>query len=429
MVLFCMHCVCVCVCVLNIIRLFCSSVMAASQANFTPTRLVRIGTHDAQTSVQNAGANSSNFTVAFRNNRNELLSFGASIEAISFPNTFPNVKDTSSFIFRGFDNAHASLNPVLDTVVTDNFFVNVNGFTYLYQIPVSGGAQSTTAFINALDSDFQAAYTAATGGPNGDVSISTDALGFYTFTSLHPMTISINLGDTPTRVLGLPIGVAFTSFTTLVPPTASQYYPGAGWWTDTALAAAIVAAVGADPWYIENGGTLVGTTMTQPLLPQDVRWALTVDSAQFTVYVQGIVNHRIGLYQTTSIAAPGTIQALYLPSLGGTQVVYVHSAYGTNKINSYDASELSQAGSAKISQIVAVPITAPYGAIQTQSWDYNGHPQISYMSANSSGDARTFDSTNIDQLDISLRDQFGDVLDIGLGQHLSATFRFFLDPS
>lgn len=407
----------------------------ATQANFTPTRLVRIGTHDAVTSVQDQGSNSSNFRVAFRNNRNELESFGASVEAISFPNTFPNVKATSAFVFRGFGNGFATLNPAVNTVLADQVTVTFPSLnvSYVFQIPVAGGAITTATFVANLNNAFQIAYNAATGRLGTEVTITTDFVGNYTYTSLIPMAITRTLAsDAVSLVFGIPLldqGTLFTSFTTPVAPTASLFYPGAGWWVDTDLATAIVNAIGTDPYYLANGGTLVGTSMTQPLGLHDQRWALTVDSAQFTVYDSGAVNHRIGLYQTTSLAAPGTIQALYLPSLGGTQVVYVHSVYGTNKINSYDASEQANAGSAKISQICAVPITVAFGAIQTQSWEYNGYPQISFMSREDSGAARSFDSTNIDLLDISLRNQFGEPLDIGLGQHLSATFRFFLRPS
>lgn len=147
-----------------------------------------------------------------------------------------------------------------------------------------------------------------------------------------------------------------------------------------------------------------GPTWTNPA------GTLTINASPLTFYIGAVIDPLTNLSQTWSPAAPAP-QALFRTNLYGLPIVFVHSTSLTagrlGLVGMPSLPSMQQPG-ASLTAIAAVNISVPYGFLQ----QYEDNPSVQRPSTVYGG-AYNLDISNVD---ISLRDQHGILVDLGLGE-------------
>lgn len=372
---------------------------------YSKVRLVRIASHQADASTYAGPWTNSNFQVSLQN---ELQGHGPidafSIEAIGFPNVFPNVKaGFNTFLVR-------DVAPDADTFVANTAFSYAARSGVVYSFPIIHNSTSAT---------FPAHWATATAGLPDAPTLSITAAGIFQVSKLDGVRL---LGDAWADTLFIPL--AQVGNVNLV--QLNGYPRGATLWRQLEI----------EPGFYNTDqiGTLVANLLNTLYGAPDrfTLELLTVANIDQRFVLRDTVGAGVSL---TTVQQPGSrlvfdnrdllyqlgfsnqnqdkplnpnIVAQYLPNLLGETVVYLHSQQIAQQMKGYS-------GEGQPDYLICtIPIEVAYGQMQHVLYNQYHGPQTVY----SSGMTPTV-------LDFTLKNVFGDFLDIGDNQQAYLTLKLW----
>jgi hypothetical protein len=372
---------------------------------YSKVRLVRIASHQADASTYEGPWTNSNFQVSLQN---ELQGHGPidafSIEAIGFPNVFPNVK--------------AGFNTFLVRAVApdaDNFPVNAT-FSYATR----GGLVVNFLMVHiSTSATFPANWSLITAGLPEAPTVSITPAGVFQVSKLDGVRL---LGDAWVDTLFIP--AAQVGNVNLV--QLNGYPRGATLWRQLDIEPGFyntdqIGAVVANLLNVLYGAPGRFTLELLTVANIDQRFVLrdtTGGGVSLTTVQQPgsrlVFDNRDFLYQlgfsnrNQDQPLNPNIVAQYLPNLLGETVVYLHSQQIAQQVKGYS-------GEGQPDYLICtIPIDVAYGQMQHVVYNQYHGPQTVY----STGMTPTV-------LDFTLKNVFGDFLDIGDNQQAYLTLKLW----
>jgi hypothetical protein len=369
-------------------------------------RLLKTSSHNASGGAFQSEASNCNYNIQLRDELQKVGHVAAvSVDSVEFPNLFPNVSAPfNELLVRRTD-------PLVDTltIAAQDFIFQFNaGQPMTIAFP---GAIGTPAVVAALN----AAVALLGLGVMAPVFTFTTT-GVIVMTS--PAAVALNGGNWYSE-LGM-AGSAAERFNHIYygfPLAADAFhvvYVPTGFYTHTELGDYITAALDVsfgDPpgswsinpapmamdqrYVLSNPIPFVITPRTPPSNSRDERRDLW---------------YKMGFFAFPDFFGFASVSAGYDPNLQGASVVYLFSNLMASSNRSFDGE------GAPDSTVLAIPITVPYGFVQTHvAGQWNG-PMIRYTTA-----------ITPRALDISLRDVYGDLLFLPPNQQLTVMWKLWFE--
>lgn len=366
--------------------------------SFREVRFFRVASHNGNSSAFQGVQSASNFTVVIPDEFGRVGQLAAfSVENVTFPNLFPNVTSQHNEILV----RHLPTNADGFTAVLQQFlYLRPNGTQEQLDVVNAPFVDSSVDWVPILNFDF-----------GGDITVTIDAFGAFTFTSnVGPINL---IGANWTTVFGIPPSQLDRFATTWIgyPYVIDSIVIPVGFYDQLQLAVVIEGLLNALPW------SLGGFDVSIVPMGQNNFYVITNNLVNFTLIVRqalpgAFTDYRQLLYQMGFQVFPSslysTLQAILNPTLQGEQVVYLHSSAVASAKKAFSGEGLPD------SLVATIPMWGGYGDVVMYSLNQWESPAITYE--------RT---VTPNEFDFSLKNIYDEFLDIGFNQNMTVTFRFF----
>ena len=279
------------------------------------------------------------------------------------------------------------------------------------------------SWVSAINGAFGTAYNTLTGLPTANVAWATlpgHEASIVTLSTAAGIEIELGTGSAYLDLIGLtPIPQNLDrvdNFSTTDAKNRTRKYIGsfsptsyattlsAGQYSVTDLTATILAAIQAQP--TAAPATATNVTAFGEISDIDQRLKLTTTSGWEVIFWGVDLGSTIGPLIGTDLAidaktGTGDTTLSHVANLYGPSVTYLHSQLLAGRTT------LDGDTGGIVSIVKQIPITAGYREMQCYNNDDSGVPDISFPTSR---------RKHFSEVDVTLRDQYGSVLDIGAGE-------------